>query len=170
MRWSLVMWWKCLKLLFRFARLDSRFFFRRFHSQDLPQELEGPLKELFSIINRPKTKQQEIAIAELLYNATVSLSEKTEEGMKRQNGPVIVLDVAVPRFAEMIVWFLAPPDRREALLGDLEEEYKSCIKRYGLSVAKRYYWWQVVKTCAALLFAVVQRVTVVEYILRRFGL
>lgn len=49
-----------------------------------------------------------------------------------------------PKWAEGVIFFLAPKDLREILPGDLEEEYyEKILPRFGERVARYWYWTQV---------------------------
>ncbi len=63
--------------------------------------------------------------------------------------------ISPPRLAQFVL-LLVPPGRREHVIGDLEEEFKTIlIPRYGTRIAKLYYRWhvalEVIRAAAAIL-------------------
>ena len=48
----------------------------------------------------------------------------------------------VPRRAEMCLLFLLPRTHREAIPGDLEQEFQRIALTRGARAARRWYWWQ----------------------------
>ena len=58
-----------------------------------------------------------------------------------------------PRIAVWLVSLFAPTGEAELMLGDLLEEFSQLVARVGLSVARRWYWRQTLKTIPSLLLA-----------------
>jgi hypothetical protein len=61
--------------------------------------------------------------------------------------------VLPPRLAVWLVSLFAPTGEAESMVGDLLEEFSQLASRVGLSVARRWYWRQTVKTILSLLLA-----------------
>ena len=49
----------------------------------------------------------------------------------------------VPSLAERLIGWSLPVDDREAVLGDLAEEFATRAAGHGPARARRWYWWQV---------------------------
>lgn len=65
-------------------------------------------------------------------------------------GSTLNADGVVPERAVMILHFLLPKEKREYLIGDLEEEFNCIIlPKLGPRAAARWYWFQVVRESAA---------------------
>jgi hypothetical protein len=53
-----------------------------------------------------------------------------------------------PPLAPKFLMLLIPPKNREAIIGDLEEEYRTILLReYGKRLANFYYWWHAILAC-----------------------
>lgn len=53
--------------------------------------------------------------------------------------------------AELLLWIL-PKDRRDALIGDLEEEYQTIVvPKLGASRARRWFWFQAIRSVVPVL-------------------
>ncbi len=63
----------------------------------------------------------------------------------------------VPVAARILVQRLAPPDRREAVVGDLDEEFEERAAEDGVPEARRWYWSQVLRSSGPLLALRVRR-------------
>jgi predicted permease len=57
-----------------------------------------------------------------------------------------VIDRVPPRLAEWLLRRTTPPLDRQALLGDLHEEYRARAGRAGVSQARRWYWQQTLRS------------------------
>ncbi|MCQ8118212.1 permease prefix domain 2-containing transporter [Methylomonas rosea] len=49
-----------------------------------------------------------------------------------------------PKIAEYILYLFIPKANRNAILGDLEEDYREVYKKFGLKKAQFFYWWQLI--------------------------
>jgi hypothetical protein len=58
-----------------------------------------------------------------------------------------------PRMALWLVEQIAAPDQREAVLGDLQEEFAALSTRTGITAARRWFWWQSARTLVQLIGA-----------------
>ena len=60
----------------------------------------------------------------------------------------LALDAATkpPKAAEAALFFIAPKHQRDAFLGDLEEAFQECVRKFGRRTANLYYWWNVVRS------------------------
>lgn len=54
-----------------------------------------------------------------------------------------------PIRAEIIMRFVLPKSDRDSLLGDLEEEYRYMLAKFGIATARKWYWAQCGRTVAA---------------------
>jgi hypothetical protein len=57
------------------------------------------------------------------------------------------------RVALWLVGQFALPDRREAILGDLQEEFAVVATKAGITRARRWWWWQTARTLGHLIAA-----------------
>lgn len=65
--------------------------------------------------------------------------------------PIRAKMVRPPRKAEKLLYMLLPKELRNALTGDLEEEFRTLIvPRFGISYAHKWYWAQVLQSLAPL--------------------
>ncbi len=65
----------------------------------------------------------------------------------RKSEPVV--NRRVPRLAEILLRAALPDDRREFVMGDLEEEYQERCDQRGPWAARLWYWRQLVGSIAA---------------------
>lgn len=49
-----------------------------------------------------------------------------------------------PEAAEKLLYFVLPKRHREAILGDLEEDFPKVCQKFGSRSAMRWYWWHVI--------------------------
>jgi hypothetical protein len=63
----------------------------------------------------------------------------------------------VPRVATWLLGCLLPPRDREAVLGDLIEEYAIRAGSAPLSTVARWYWWQVSRSIPQILWSSIRR-------------
>ncbi len=68
-----------------------------------------------------------------------ALARETTEGRKAQGQR----DEVPPAFAEVLLAALANPRKADALVGDLSEQFRSNVQKYGPARARRLYWVQV---------------------------
>lgn len=68
-----------------------------------------------------------------------ALAREAIDGRKAQEQRVEV----PPAFAEVLLAALANPRKADALVGDLSEQFRSNVHRYGPARARRLYWVQV---------------------------
>lgn len=57
-----------------------------------------------------------------------------------------VVSETPPQFAKYIIYLLIPRNNREAILGDLEEDFHEVNKKFGLQKAKFHYMVQVLRS------------------------
>lgn len=53
--------------------------------------------------------------------------------------------VSPPKLAEYIIYLFIPRNSRDAILGDLEEDFNEVSKKFGLWHARLHYWVQVLR-------------------------
>jgi hypothetical protein len=58
-----------------------------------------------------------------------------------------------PHVAAWLVDLFSPYEQAESIAGDLQEEFAGLASRSGVAFARRWYWWQSVKTIAHLIGA-----------------
>ncbi len=68
-----------------------------------------------------------------------------------------------PKIAEYLLFLFIPKQNRNAVLGDLEEDYHLAFEKYGLKKAQFFYWWQVVRSIWPLISAVVLKLIKLLY-------
>lgn len=76
----------------------------------------------------------------------------------------------VPQSGETILWFICSPDRLEVVLGDLERNFDRRAAARGASAARRWYWWQVVRTSVMFLGQIIGGVALLRGLLQRLGI
>lgn len=54
---------------------------------------------------------------------------------------------APPRWARLVLWYLLEPKTRDALMGDLEEDFWAAAEEFGIHEARRWYGWQALRSC-----------------------
>ncbi len=59
-------------------------------------------------------------------------------------------ELEVPAIGESILSYLSSPETLETVLGDLEEGFRKIASKRGTDSARRWYYWQVVRTVGAL--------------------
>jgi hypothetical protein len=79
-------------------------------------------------------------------------------------------ELSIPTAAETIISYVCTPDRLEAVLGDLERNFARRAAKHGEEEARRWYWWQTVRTVAAFGVQIVVRIVMVRELLRKLGL
>jgi hypothetical protein len=72
-----------------------------------------------------------------------------KESLKRRTG---ANGQRPPRNAEFLLCLVCPKDKCDALVGDLEERYPSMCQKFGEDRARLWYWWQVIRCLAPLIF------------------
>jgi hypothetical protein len=58
-----------------------------------------------------------------------------------------------PLIARWLIDLFATPEQAESILGDLLEEFSDLASKSGVASARRWYWWQSVRTIAHLFHA-----------------
>ncbi|MGZ8237039.1 MAG: permease prefix domain 2-containing transporter [Methylobacter sp.] len=56
-----------------------------------------------------------------------------------------------PKAAEYLIYLLIPRKNREAMLGDLQEDFHEVCEKFGLRKAKFHYWFQVLRSIPPLI-------------------
>lgn len=77
---------------------------------------------------------------------------------------------AIPSLAESVISYVCAPDRLEAVLGDLQRNSCRYASKHGAKAARRWYWWQTVRTFAAFGFQTLARLVLAHELLKRLGL
>ena len=65
-----------------------------------------------------------------------------------------------PQLAKYLVYLLVPRKNREAILGDLSEDFQEVRKKFGLRKAKFHYWFQVIRSIPSFIGASVIKLLV----------
>jgi hypothetical protein len=78
-------------------------------------------------------------------------------------------EVTIPRAGELILSYICRADRLEAVSGDLEGNFRKRAKRSGIAAARRWYWWQVVRSAGAFGIKLLQTAELVNELLRKLG-
>jgi hypothetical protein len=68
------------------------------------------------------------------------------------------INVTPPKPAEYLLYLFLSKDNREAILGDLEEEFHEVEAKFGMNKARIYYWVQVIKSIYPLLITTIKNV------------
>jgi hypothetical protein len=77
---------------------------------------------------------------------------------------------SMPRAGEIIRGYVCRPDRLEAVIGDLERNFRKRAIKHGVAAARRWYWWQVVRSVGAFGIKLLQSAELVDELLRKLGL
>lgn len=76
----------------------------------------------------------------------------------------------VPSAAEAIIDYICSPDRKEAVLGDLQSGFTRITAKRGEKAARRWYWWQTTRTAAAFGMQMISRLVLLRTLLGKLGL
>jgi hypothetical protein len=104
------------------------------HNNTSSQELDESAVKEFFLEKRILQVATDIFVVSVNDILRAGLLFFTHESLPRQ---------LPPRFAEFLVYLIVPKSSREAILGDLEEDFNEVREKFGLRHAKFYYWWQV---------------------------
>lgn len=63
-----------------------------------------------------------------------------------------------PKFAQFLIYLLVKKDTRDAILGDLEEEYREVFCKFGSNKAKFFYYWQIGRSIWPLVSAFIGKI------------
>ena len=74
----------------------------------------------------------------------------------------------VPTFAALILGFVCPPDRLEAVLGDLDQTFQRLAKECNIRAARKWYYWQVIRSVAAFGFGGLQKAAALYELFEKF--
>ena len=74
-------------------------------------------------------------------------------------------DLEVPSVGETILSYVCEPDRLEAMLGCLEQNFRRRATKNGLNAAHRYYWFQVARAVISFGLDAVQRLGLLRSLL-----
>ena len=85
------------------------------------------------------------------------------------NGP-IAATIAPPALGEKCLRYLCTPAELEGAFGDIEERFKKIAVNDGGKAARRWYWRQVMRSCAAFGMRLVTAVASLGELLSKFGL
>ena len=78
--------------------------------------------------------------------------------------------IEVPAIGESILSYLYPPERRESMLGDFEEGFRSRAIKHGLRAARRWYFWQVTRSVLECAFSLLRILVWIREALEKLGL
>jgi hypothetical protein len=70
---------------------------------------------------------------------------------------------------ELLIAFFAGRSKREAVVGDLAEDFQAKLVTRGLRTARAWYWSQVARSFFSFAWRWVRRVTELDAILQRIG-
>lgn len=76
----------------------------------------------------------------------------------------------VPSTAEAIISYVCRPDCAEAVLGDLQRNFSRYATRHGEKAARRWYWWQTIRTGATFCTMALSRLVLLKMLLGKLGL
>lgn len=68
------------------------------------------------------------------------------------------VNASPPRHAEYLLWLLMPREQREGALTRLIEDFEAVRERYGLRKARRWCWWEVLRSATPLVDGLIERV------------
>ena len=81
-----------------------------------------------------------------------------------------VREITAPPLGERLIALLAIPERREAILGDLAEQFADRVRRCGADRARRWYWCQVALSGGAFAWRWFWRIVALGGLAQRIGL
>jgi hypothetical protein len=70
--------------------------------------------------------------------------------------------VTPPKLAEYLIYLFFPRKDREAILGDLEEDFHEVHKKFGLRQARLQYWAQVFRSLWPIIRALIANIIVLS--------
>ena len=73
----------------------------------------------------------------------------------------------VPIDAERLLAWITKPDRLEVVLDIFDVGFRRRVQRDGIASARRWYWWQVIRTLVDSVIQVSPRLAGFIYLLRR---
>jgi hypothetical protein len=76
----------------------------------------------------------------------------------------------VPWVGECILEYVCSSDRLEVVLGDLERNFRRRTAKRGLAAARRWYWWQVMRSVAAFGIQAIVAIVLLRDFLKKIGL
>ncbi|MCD2453785.1 permease prefix domain 2-containing transporter [Methylicorpusculum oleiharenae] len=88
-----------------------------------------------------------------IFSITVFKKTIPEDVLQKQ--PYVI--VGPPQLAEYLLYLFIPKSNRDAILGDLEEDYRTVYQKFGSKLALMFYWWQVVTSIWPLVSASVEK-------------
>jgi hypothetical protein len=93
-----------------------------------------------------RQKEDEIALQKM--EALKDLIDRTvEQAMSGHCEEDNIRIITLPSFADECMTFLLPRDQRDEIMGDLEEDYRvNIVPKLGEKLAKRWYWFQAIRT------------------------
>jgi hypothetical protein len=119
--------------------------------------LWGPFRRLDGIVRRLFSGTDRVCIAMI-------------------DGDQVVLPAAAlasaetPKSAESVLALLYAPDRLEAILGDLEENYRRYAAKHGVAAARRWYWFKVAQEVGFSVLRLLRFAVSIHELLRKLGL
>jgi hypothetical protein len=78
-------------------------------------------------------------------------------------------DDAVPELAQKLVPFLLPRKLRDAVAGDLAEDFQRYVAKFGRTYAVRWYWWELGRLCVSRLSVTAIVVSIAFWLKRKIG-
>lgn len=122
----------------------NRFLIRR--------KLKSHVADINAALIKERMKSQEEKIEALIKKFNQD-SEPKEPEIEPEQSLIERKESEPPWRAVAIMDFLLPHSNRESLIGDLEEEYRTRIlNSYSLRTARRWYWWQALRSVLAVIW------------------
>jgi len=92
--------------------------------------------------HQPKTERELIEHFKRLGREALAL-----EDSERDNKPDGVVDYTVPELGQKLLPFLLPKKLRDAVVGDLAQDFQAYAAKFGRTYAVRWYWWELSWLC-----------------------
>jgi hypothetical protein len=133
---------------------------RDFGARDPEPAQPVSIKALFDIIQGLTNEYSQLTVEE--HRLVKLYSHELDKHFKKmgEEHDSSVEPMEPPWFAELIFRFLAKPKSRDALLGDLEEQFSRNVKRFGYQRACRFYWTDALSSVLPLIVQQLKRIGV----------
>jgi hypothetical protein len=78
-------------------------------------------------------------------------------------------DDMVPELGQKLLPFLLPRKLRDAVAGDLAQDFQGYLAKFGRTYAVRWYWWELGRLCVSRLTPTAIVASIAFWLRRKFG-
>ena len=79
------------------------------------------------------------------------------------------VDDTVPELGQKLLPFLLPRKLRDAVAGDLAQDFQGYVAKFGRTYAVRWYWWELGRLCVSRLTPTAIVASIAFWLRRKFG-